>query len=197
MKGFESCKSYKKGTLKDRTCADGSSQRQYLKQDESVAPPTVSLKSILTTLLIDAHEGKDVDIFDVPGTYLQANFNVGDDTERVILKLTGGFVDIMSQINPEHIVNVIYENGKKVLYMAILKAIYECIESALRWYELFSQTLKKEGFVINPYDRCVANKIINGKQCTIVWYVDDNKLSHKDPNVVTEILEIMKNISVS
>ena len=75
--------------MKDRTCAGGSSQRQYLKQDESVAPPTVSLESILTTLLIDAHEGKDVDIFDVPGTYLQANLNVGDDTERVILKLTG------------------------------------------------------------------------------------------------------------
>ena len=43
-------------------------------------------------------------------------------------------------------------------------------------------------YVINPYDRCVANKIINGKQLTIVLYVDDNKLSHVDPNLVTEIL---------
>ena len=192
LRAINIIKEKRNGTLKGRTCADGSSQRQYLKQDESVASPTASLESILTTLLIDAHEGRDVAIFDVPGAYLQADLNAGDDKERVILKLTGDFVDIMCQVNPEHTVNVIYENGKKVLYMAILKAIYGCIESALRWYELFSQTLKKEGFVINPYDRCVANKIINGKQCTIVWYVDDNKLSHKDPKVVTEILEIMK-----
>ena len=154
--------------MKGRTCAGGSSQRQCLKQDESVTSPTASLETILTMLLIDAHEGKVVNIFDIPGAYLQANLNVGDDMERVILKLTGFFVGIMSQINPGHIVNVIYENSKKVLYMAILKAIYECIESALRWYELFSQILKKESFVINPYDRCVANKIINGKKSSLL-----------------------------
>ena len=44
------------------------------------------------------------------------------------------------------------------------------------------------GFVINPYDRCVANMDIDGKQCTIVWYVDDNKVSHQDPKVVTRII---------
>ena len=47
-------------------------------------------------------------------------------------------------------------------------------------------------FFINHYDRCVANKVINGKQCTIVWYVDVNNLSHVDPNAVTEILENTK-----
>ena len=48
------------------------------------------------------------------------------------------------------------------------------------------------GFVLNPYDRCVANKMINDKQCTIVWYVDDNKLSHMDQKVLDDILEKMK-----
>ena len=38
----------------------------------------------------------------------------------------------------------------------------------------------------------MANKIIDEKQCTIVWYVDDNKLSHVYPNVVTDILEEIK-----
>ena len=57
---------------------------------------------------------------------------------------------------------------------------------------MYSETLKKEGFIINPYDRCVANKEINGKQCTIVWYVDDNKVSHVDPQVVTDVIDLMK-----
>jgi KUP system potassium uptake protein len=44
------------------------------------------------------------------------------------------------------------------------------------------------GFKLNPYDPCVANKTINGKQCTIVWYVDDNKISHVDYDVVSDII---------
>jgi hypothetical protein len=53
---------------------------------------------------------------------------------------------------------------------------------------LFSSTLQKTGFKLNPYELCVGNKIINGKQCTIVWYVDDTKISHEDPDVVTEVI---------
>ena len=34
--------------------------------------------------------------------------------------------------------------------------------------------------------------MIDGKQCTVVWYVDDNKVSHVDPDVVTSVLEMMK-----
>ena len=40
------------------------------------------------------------------------------------------------------------------------------------------------GFKLNPYDLCVANSQIKGKQCTIAWYVNDN-----DDRVVTNIIE--------
>lgn len=63
------------------------------------------------------------------------------------------------------------------------------MKSALLWYELYSTTLTDMGFVVNPYDQCVANKMINGKMCTICWYVDDNKISLEDPDVVSDIIE--------
>ena len=47
-------------------------------------------------------------------------------------------------------------------------------------------------FVLNTCDLCVANKNIDGKQCTIEWYVDDNKISHVNENVVSDILEEMR-----
>ena len=150
------------------------------------------LESLFVSFLIDAYERRYVGTYDVPGAYLQVRLAPKDNNGRVIMKLTGEFVDIMCKVNPEHLKNVVYENGRKVLYMQILQGIYGCIESALRWYELYAETLEKEGFSINPYDRCVANKIINGKQCTIVWYVDDNKVSHEDPKVVDEVIELMK-----
>jgi Reverse transcriptase (RNA-dependent DNA polymerase) len=68
------------------------------------------------------------------------------------------------------------------------KALYGCVKSALLWYELFANTLKDMGFELNPYDACVANKIIEGTQCTIAWYVDDNKISHVNPEVVSDVI---------
>lgn len=177
------------GKIKGRTCANGSRQRRYLNEDESISSPTVSLEGLLATLVIDAFEERDVAIFDVPGAYLHAKM---PKDKQILMKIRDQFVDIMCEVNPEYKQYVRIENGKKVLYVQVLQALYGCIESALLWYELFSSTLEKEGFIINPYDRCVANKTINGEQCTIAWYVDDNKLSHKDPKVVTDVLEIIK-----
>ena len=48
--------------------------------------------------------------------------------------------------------------------------------------------MAETGFLMNPYDLSVANKIINGKQLTICWHVDDLFLGHKDPTVVTNFL---------
>jgi hypothetical protein len=54
-------------------------------------------------------------------------------------------------------------------------------------------TLQGMGFELNPYDTCVGNKMIDGKQCIIVWYVDINKISHMDKQeVVTGGIERIK-----
>lgn len=68
------------------------------------------------------------------------------------------------------------------------RALYGCVQSALLWYNMFVGSLEQMGFSINPYDPCVANATIDGKQCTIVWYVDDMKVSHVDPTVVDSII---------
>jgi hypothetical protein len=83
----------------------------------------------------------------------------------------------------------VIENGRKVLYVRLIKALYGCVKSALLWYDLFKNELVDMGFELNPYNPCVANCDIEGKQCTIAWYVDDNKISHVDPAVVTRIIE--------
>ena len=84
-------------------------------------------------------------VLTIPGEYLQAKIIPKANNERILIKLAGDFVDIMCEVNPENEKNVIYENGKKVLYMEVLQGIYGCIGSALRWYELFTETLVKEG----------------------------------------------------
>jgi hypothetical protein len=172
------------GKVKGRACADGSKQRNYVPRDEA-SSPTLSLEALMAILLINAYEERDTAIFDVPGAYLHAKI---PDDKFAILKIEGEFVDIMCEVNPEYKADIRFENGKKVLYVQILAALYGMIESALLWYTLYTEVLHKEGFKINPYDRCVANKVINGEQCTIGWYVDDNILSHVETSVVDSVI---------
>ena len=44
-------------------------------------------------------------------------------------------------------------------------------------------------FKLNPCDLCVTKKIISGKQCTIIWYIGDNKISHVEAKVVDSIIK--------
>jgi hypothetical protein len=78
--------------------------------------------------------------------------------------------------------------GQEVLYIQLLKALYGCMKSAMLWYDLFTDSLRKIGFVLNTYDQCIANCTLKGKQCTVAWYVDDNKISHEDPEMVSKVI---------
>ena len=61
------------------------------------------------------------------------------------------------------------------------------MKAALLFYIKFVKNLKSIVFELNPYDPCVANKIVNGVQLTVVWHVDDLKVSHVDAGVVTRM----------
>eukprot|EP00975_Prorocentrum_lima_P064990 12900728-Prorocentrum_lima.AAC.1 len=48
------------------------------------------------------------------------------------------------------------------------------------------------GFAANPYDICVFNKVIKGKQCTLTIHVDDVKISSQNRDAVDEVIEGLK-----
>jgi hypothetical protein len=170
------------GRIKGRTVADGSPQRTLYEKHET-ASPTLSTDALLLTILMDAYESRDVATADIAGAYLNAFMK-----DYVLMKFTGESVDILCTLNPKYRKFVVIEKGIKVLYVRLIKALYGCVKSALLWYELFSETLQEMGFVLNPYDSCVANKNIDGSQCTIAWYVDDMKISHINPEVVSAMI---------
>ena len=80
------------------------------------------------------------------------------------------------------------ENGVKVLYLQVLKSLYDCVESTLLWYDMYTKTLKSLGFIINPYDRCIKNSVIDSKHFTIAWYANVNKVSQVEEKVNTKII---------
>ena len=174
------------GTIKGRGCADGRKQRDYMTKQETSAP-TVATEALILTCVIDAIEGRDVATCDIPGAFMQS-----DMKGKVVMKLEGVMAEVILKIDPNLYTKYIAkENGKDVIYVILQKALYGTLQAALLFWQNLSTQLKEWGFVINPYDFCVANKIIDGKQCTIVWHVDDLKISHMDPKVNTTILNLL------
>ena len=76
-----------------------------------------------------------------------------------------------------------------MLYVLLLKTLYETLQAALLFWHRLKNQLKQWGFLINPYDICVANQIIEGHQCTVLWHVDDINISHVNSDVVTNIID--------
>ena len=169
-------------SVKARMCADGRGQRgDWSKQDTT--SPTVSTELVFITAVIDAHEGRDVACFDIPGAFLHA-----DSDENITMILKGQLAELMVQVAPNLYRKYITidRKVKAILYVKMQKAIYGLQRSALLFYRKLVADLESTGFVINPYDPCVANKVINGEQMTVCWHVDDLKVSHIEPAEVTK-----------
>ena len=57
-----------------------------------------------------------------------------------------------------------------------------------------SSQLHRWGFIMNPYHNCVMNKVVDGKQCTTLWRVDDLKISHVYLDVVNNVIEKLESM---
>ena len=96
-----------------------------------------------------------------------------DGTVISIMKIWGALVDILCEMDTQHWEYVAMEGNQKVLYMHITKAIYGLLVSTMLFYKKLIKDLQGYGFKMNPCSPCVANKLVNGEQLTVSWYVDD------------------------
>jgi hypothetical protein len=178
------------GRIKGRGCADGRPQRVYT--DKSEAPsPTASPAGVMLTCVIDAFEERNVATCDIPGAFLQTK--LPDHEEEIHVVLDGRMAELLAMISPETYQKYVHhKRGQAYIYCKLKVALYGALKAALLFWIKLTKSLKERGFTINPYDWCIANKMINGKQCTIVWHVDDLKISHKDSKDVDQIIASLK-----
>ncbi len=137
------------------------------------------------TSTIDAKENREVVTIDIPGEFLHA-----DNEDYVIMKMVGMLAKLMVKTNPKKYRQyIVLEKGRSVLYLQLQKALYGMMKSALLFYRKLVSELKEMGFEINPYDPCVANKMVNGMQMTIRWHVDDLMMSHVSRDKMMKIVQ--------
>jgi len=141
------------GKIKGRTVVDGRGQRgKYTKAQTSSSALTV--EAFISTLAIDAHEGREVAITDIAGAYLKAH-----QPDVVIIRMKGPAVDAILRVDEKKYGPYVRTiKGVKTLYMQLLRAMYGTLTAAILWYEMFAKVLLDMDFQINAYDTCLLTR---------------------------------------
>ena len=175
--------------VKGRGYTDGRYQRAYTHKDESIST-TVATKSLMISCVIDAVEQRAVSNVDIPGAFLQADMD-----KLVCIKFEGLMAELLSKIDPKFYEKyMVIERGHTVLYASIAHPLHGTLQVSLLLWRKLTGILAENGYNINPYDRCVYNKGVNGSQCTVLWHVGDLKLSHLTDNVITAEVKNMNKV---
>ncbi len=123
-------KEKRNGKIKAQGCADGRKQRVYKSKHET-SSPTISTEALFLTSLINAREGCVVVNVDIPGAFMHADID-----EQM--------AELLVCVDPEKYGPYLtFENGKKVLYVELKKALYGMLQAALLFWENLS------GFLVN------------------------------------------------
>ena len=96
--------------------------------------------------------------------------------------LRGKLTKMMVTIDPSMYQKYITysKNGVPMLYVHLSEALYGMLRDALLFYKRLKSDLEDRVFVVNPYDPCVANDMVDGAHMTVCWHVDDLKIIHRD-----------------
>jgi hypothetical protein len=171
--------------LKSRLVAGGHMQERDNILYEDINSPTASIPFTMMIATLAAKQKRHVKTIDVGGAYLNADIS----KQKILMELDPVVSSILIQIDPTY---EKYLRANGTIVVMLRKALYGCIESAKLWYDLLSSNLISAGYTSNPLDKCIFNKMVNGKQCTIVVYVDDLFVTCTDQDMIQEVEDLLR-----
>ncbi len=167
----------------------GRNKQQGYITKEDASSPTVSLKAVLLTYVVDAKKNRDVAIVDIPNAFIQTI--VEDEKDKALICIHGQLVDIFVSI--AHCIYGLYVTvgkiSKKELLVQYLTVLYGTMVALLLYYKKFVKSLNSKGFKFNAYDPYMTNKQVNWEQLTVCFHVDDCKILYLTSTVVDKITE--------
>ena len=174
------------GKAKARGCADGCPQHDFISSEE-VSSPTVSIYALMTCCIISSIENRHVVTCNILGAFLQLYWPKDKTT---YLRFDGTMVDMLCEIDSslkDKIVRI--KNGNKFMFGKLDKAVYGMLLGAILFYEKSAVQLYKWGYIMNPYDTCTFNKMVNGKHITVQFFVDDLHISCENMDTIVRLIK--------
>ena len=69
------------------------------------------------------------------------------------------------------------------------KAVYGTLLGAIVFYEKLAVQLHKWGYIMNPYNACTFNKMVNGKQIRVQFFVDNLHISCENMDTIDGLIK--------
>ncbi|CAJ2671288.1 unnamed protein product [Trifolium pratense] len=154
---------------KARLVAKGFTQKEGIDYTETFSP--VSKKDSLRVILaLVAHFDLELHQMDVKTAFLN-----GDLEEEVYMKQPEGF----------------FSNDGEHLVCKLKKSIYGLKQASRQWYLKFHGIISSFGFVENPMDQCIYQKVSGSKTCFLILYVDDILLASNNNGLLHEVKQFL------
>ena len=101
----------------------------------------------MLSCMIDATEGRELATAEIPGAFLQTDYDKGD----IHIKLEGSMVKLLEYIYPGYYKYFIYiyKRGSKCMYAEVKKDIYGTLEAPLLFWGKLSKILEEMGYQRN------------------------------------------------
>jgi hypothetical protein len=123
--------------------AGGNKQREYISKEDA-SSPTVATEAVLLSCIIDAEEGRDVAVIDIPNAFIQTQ--VEDEGDMAIIRIRRVLVDILVKIAPDIYKSyVTTDKGTKQLLVQCQNVLYGTIVASLLYYRKFTKSLTRVG----------------------------------------------------
>ena len=140
---------------------------------------------------INLIENRHIVTYDIPGAFLQAKW---PDDKPTYLRFDGIMVDMLCEINSSLKKRIVYSKiGQKYMYRKLNKTVYGTLLGAILFYKKLATQLHDWDYIMNPYNACIFNKTVNGKQITMKFFIDDLHISCKDMEEIDKLIEDLNN----
>lgn len=154
---------------------------------DSLYSPTGSMESAFAILAIAAHERRKIKVIDLVAAFLTVNVIKGSET---YVNFDPYLTQILISRFPEY-TKFIAKDGTFVGKLD--KSLYGLCQSSANLHAALKRTLvEKMGFTGNPKDPCVYNRMQDGKQVTVLVYVDDLLVTGADDKALEQFTKEFK-----
>jgi hypothetical protein len=152
--------------MKARLVIDGSGRGPELYPDKS--SPTVAIQLVLTMLARNPAclSWATIIKIDIKGAHVQTPM----EGPPMYAKLDPQITKFIIALYPD-LKNYVQDDG--CLVILVQKEMYRCIQSGKLWYNLLTKKVQEEEWGKLQVDACIMRKIVQGKACIIMIYIDD------------------------
>ena len=155
---------------------------------DDVSSPTARTESVLIVAGIAAAEARKARTLDIGGAFL--NVDITKTGIKTFVRLDKIMTSFLVRLDASY-AKFVNPDGSCVVQLD--RALYGTIEAARLWYETICGKLQDSGFIKNPYDECVYNKIAkSGKQITVAFHVDDLLVTCEDEEELDEFTAMLR-----